>query len=301
MKFSILTATFNRSNYLEKLYESIVNNISDKYEIEWLIMDDGSTDDTELVCSKFSDTNGLKVRYYKQSNQGKMQAINSLEKYVTGEIWIECDSDDCLVNNSLEYIYIKSKILLQNENLYALIFLKKEDNTISGNRFIEENKDTTMFDLYFKQDIKGEKIIAFNSKIRKKFVYIVEKEEKFCTEARLYYKMDESYKVRCYNKCIIEGVYHGDGYTKNIDKVFKNNPMGFYEYFKEILGRDMRGVTIQKRLYAIKHYILFSVITKHKFNTKYIRNNFNKMIYFFIYIPGKIKSKIWINKHENKR
>ena len=47
MKFSILTATYNRAKCLPKLYESLIKNKSNNYEIEWLIMDDGSKDETE--------------------------------------------------------------------------------------------------------------------------------------------------------------------------------------------------------------------------------------------------------------
>ena len=47
MKISILTATYNRAKHLSKLYESIVDNITSSLQIEWLIMDDGSTDETE--------------------------------------------------------------------------------------------------------------------------------------------------------------------------------------------------------------------------------------------------------------
>ena len=78
MKFSILTATYNRAKYLPKLYESIVDNIDEDYEIEWLIMDDGSTDNTEEVCKSFVNEKNLVVKYYKQENQGKMTAINKL-------------------------------------------------------------------------------------------------------------------------------------------------------------------------------------------------------------------------------
>ena len=75
-----------------------------------------------------------------------------------------------------------------------------------------------MFDLYFKDDIQGEKIIVFNSKIRKQYYHILEKDEKFITEARMYHKMDEKYKLLAINEIIEQGSYIEDGYTKNINK-----------------------------------------------------------------------------------
>ena len=60
------------------------------------------------------------------------------------------------------------------------------------------------------------------------------------------------------------------------------------EYFKEILNRDMNGVTFNKRLYAIKHYILFGYLTNN--NTgKYIKEMQNKILYYLLYIPRKIE------------
>ncbi len=292
MKISILTATYNRAKYLNKLYESIVNNLSNDYEVEWLIMDDGSKDETEEVCKNFVNKVGLEVKFFKQENQGKMQAINNLAKYVTGDFWIECDSDDFFVQNALKILINKCKILQENNNLYAIIFLKNENKEkLSGNLFPFENKDTTMFDLYFKHSVEGEKIIVFNSEIRKKYKYIIEDGEKFCTEARLYHEMDLSYKVLCFNDILVEGEYQNDGYTKNIKKTFLENPKGYYEYFKEILKCDMKGVKFKKRLYVIKHYILFSTITKKGFMLKNIYNLNNIIVYLVLYIPGKLKSK----------
>lgn len=94
MKISILTATYNRAKYLNKLYESLLNNIDEQYEIEWLIMDDGSEYDTETVCKSFENKPGLEIKYYKQENQGKMQVINNLMNFVCRDVIIECDSDD---------------------------------------------------------------------------------------------------------------------------------------------------------------------------------------------------------------
>lgn len=300
MKISILTATYNRAKYLEKLYKSIVDNINNDYDIEWLIMDDGSEDNTEVVCKSFVNKKGLVVKYYKQENQGKMRAINNLSKYVTGDLWIECDSDDYFVENALKIIAEKSTILQENENLYALVFLKRESNEkLSGNKFKSEDEDTTIFDLYFKKDIIGEKIILFKTEIRKKYKYILEPGEKFCTEARMYHEMDLHYNVRCFNNIIIEGRYQADGYTKNINRVFMTSPNGHFEYFKAILKFNMKNVTLKKRLYVVKHFILFSNICKRKIKIREIKGFINKFLIIILFVPGKIKSKNYIKNNKD--
>lgn len=294
MKLSILTATYNRGRFLPRLYESIVNNLINEMDIEWLIMDDGSDDNTEEVVSNFQSSEHLKIKFYKQKNQGKMQAINNLMEYVTGELCVECDSDDFFVEKSLKIINNKYRIIQENQNLYALVFLKNEcKGKLSGNIFPTEDQDTTMFDLYFKKDLFGEKVIVYNTDIRKKYKYKVEDGERFCTEARLHHEMDLEYNVRCYNEVLIEGEYQDDGYTKNIKKIFLNNPKGYYFYFKEILNRDMRGVIFSKRIYSIKHYILFSTLCNERINIKDIYNIGNKVLLLALYIPGVLKSKLY--------
>ena len=292
MKLSILTATYNRANYLSKLYESIKENLKYNITPEWIIVDDGSTDDTKNIVQGFIEENSIIIKYMYQKNSGKMSAINEAVKMATGDLIVDCDSDDHFINNSFEIIEKYSEKLLNNENLYGLVFLKSEENEkISGKEFAQKEHITTMFDLYFKEDISGEKIIVYNSKIRKLYSHQLENNEKFITEARMYHKMDEKYKLLAINEVIEQGSYIEDGYTKNINKTFKECPYGYYMYFKELLQKDMKGVKISKRLYAIKHYILFGYLTKNKFNANLINDGFNRLLYIILYIPGIMKSR----------
>ena len=292
MKISVLTATYNRANLLSKLYESIVNNLNENIEVEWLIMDDGSTDETQNLINKFIEENKFQIKYFFQENEGKMQAINNLIENSQGDLIIECDSDDYFTNNAFEIIkeeYEKNKTEFQK--CYALCFLKyNQTGKNMGNNFKKEK--SKMFDLYFKEGENGEKALVFKSNIRKQYKYELENGERFITEARMFHKMDEKYDIICINQPIMICEYQDEGYTKNIDKQFKNNPYGYFEYFKEILQKDMKGVILKKRLYAIKHYILFATLAKKKNIVKNIRSFWNKILIIILYFPGKIATKI---------
>ena len=294
MKLSILKATYNRAKYLPKLYESIKQNLKCELNSEWIIVDDGSEDDTKNQVQKFIDENIVPIKYFYQKNNGKMSAINEAMKHVTGELVIDCDSDDFFVPDAFEKIKENAIKLLKNKNLYGMVFLKKENSgNISGREFKNNEQITTMFDLYFKEDIQGEKVIVYNSEIRKKYFHQLEKNEKFITEARMYHQMDEKYKLLAINQVIEQGSYIEDGYTRNIDKTFKQYPYGYYMYFKEILKKNMKGVLWNKRIYIIKHYILFSYLTNNKFNGSFIKDKLNKFLYIILYLPGIIKSKMF--------
>lgn len=291
MKISVLTATYNRANLLSKLYESIVNNLNENIEVEWLIMDDGSTDETQNVINKFIEENKFQIKYFFQENQGKMQAINNLIENSQGDLIIECDSDDYFTNNAFEVI---KNAFEKNENrmkeFYALCFLKYDQTGKNmGNNF--KNETSKMFDLYFKEGENGEKALVFNSNIRKQYKYELENGERFITEARMFHKMDEKYNIICINKPIMICEYQNEGYTRNIDKQFTNNPYGYFEYFKEILQKNMKGVTLKKRLYAIKHYILFATLTKQKNIVRKIKGTLNKILVMILYVPGRVLTK----------
>ena len=104
LKLSILTATYNRANLLTRLYESILNNLNKDINVEWLIMDDGSTDDTKEVVQEIIEQNRFEIKYFFQENQGKMQAINNLIEAVEGDLIIECDSDDYFTKEAFHNI-----------------------------------------------------------------------------------------------------------------------------------------------------------------------------------------------------
>lgn len=289
MKISVLTPTYNRGELLKKLYNSLIENADYGVKIEWLIMDDGSTDNTKTIVEQFMKEEKIKVKYYYQRNQGKMVAINNLVQHVTGDLMIDCDSDDYFTKNAFAIIKEEYNGRRDEEGIYGLSFLKFDQNGNNmGNQF--KNEKTTMFDLYFKEGEIGEKAIVFFSNIRKKYKHQLEHNEKFITEARMYHEMDEKYKMICINKPIMICEYKDGGYTKNINKQFLENPYGYYKYFKEILQKDMKGVTFKKRLYVIKHYIFFSYLTK-QYGVKNIKNQVNKILYYILLMPGIFKSK----------
>lgn len=294
MKISILTATYNREKYLKKLYTSILENCNYEVDLEWIIMDDGSTDKTKDVINEFileSHKQNLEIKYYYQENQGKMKALNNLTNYAEGELIIECDSDDYLKNNAIKIISSRYEKVKNKENIYAMVFLKYNENLCNiGNTFREDNYESNMFNLYFKDGVVGDKALVFVGKIRKEYKYELEKNEKFITEARMHNEMDKKYNVICFNQPIMICEYLDEGYSKNIKQVFKENPYGYYKYFKQLLSFDMKGVLLVKRLYMIKHYILFCYITKQKNIIREINGSLNKFLITILLIPGNIKS-----------
>ena len=304
MKISILTPAYNRGEKLNKLYTSLLVNNNSNVDIEWLVMDDGSTDKTKYIVTNFIKQNIINIKYYYQENKGKMAALNNLVRYATGDVIIECDSDDYFTVGAFDTIAKYENKL--TDGIYALVFLKyDQDGNNMGNNFPENLHRSDMFSLYFRENVTGEKALVFNSYIRKQFEYKLEADEKFVTESRMYHQMDLEYDVICINEPIMICEYQKDGYSKNIQKIFKENPLGYYEYFKEILEMDLTGVTLKKKLYIYKHYILFSVLAERNHAIRNVTGVLNKIIVAIMLIPGAIKTKAMFkekrqNDEENK-
>lgn len=291
MKITILTATYNRCDLLPKLYKSIVQNYKTFKDLEWIIMDDGSVDNTKKVVDKWIEKEDIKIEYHYQENQGKMRAINNGMKYVKGDIVIEIDSDDYLMDDVLTKVsedYEK----LGDLNVYGIAYkryLLDRDNKVEG----INNKVIKLFDIHNKYEYDFDMALTFKADVRKNNEYPLEGDEKFVTESRLYYMLDQKYDGMLFkDEEIIVSEYMEDGYSKNIVKYFKKYPEGYYNFFKECLSySNKENTTKHKRMYFIKHYILFSYLTRRSI-FKCIKGvtGYNKFLVMLFVIPGYIKS-----------
>lgn len=281
----ILTATYNRENQLQNLYNSLLKNHN---EFIWYIMDDGSTDNTEHLINSFIKENKIKIIYKKQNNMGKMTAINNLIEFVTTPYIIEVDSDDALTENAILTMISDIKEL---KDQYGIIY----NTSLSNNNYFSKinNQTKKLFDIHYKDGYTYDMAILFKTDIKKKFPYILIDKESFVTEASCYYLMDENYSGLLVKDSLIKVVnYQTDGYTNNIKKIFKKYPKGYLKYFTYLINKK-EPILFKSRLYIIKHYLLFNILNKIKFKNSYrnISNKFNKFIYLIVYIPGVIKSK----------
>lgn len=291
MKISIVTATYNRENLLPVLYQSIKKNYETFQNMEWIIQDDGSVDQTKKLVSKWKKEVPFLILYHYQENAGKMDAINNAMQYVTGDIVIEIDSDDYFLENALKRIN-KDYEALRNENIYGILYKRRligKDTEVNKEL---HHKIITLFDLHNKYGYDFDMNLTFKAEIRKKYSYLLENDEKFVTEARLYYMLDHLYDgMKFIDEEIIVGEYLEDGYSKNIKDMFKKYPKGYYEFFKESLGYIKKDTLFKRKHYFIKHYILFSYLTGKSMMECVKSAPCYKGLILLLVVPGYLKSK----------
>ncbi len=102
---TVFTPTFNRATIIPKLYNSLVNQSF--RDFEWIVVDDGSTDNTEAIFKNWVKESVFPIRYIKVQNGGKHRAINLGVNIAQGELFFIVDSDDVLLPDSLELIASK--------------------------------------------------------------------------------------------------------------------------------------------------------------------------------------------------
>ena len=96
---TVFTPTYNRAYMIDKLYDSLC--LQTCKDFEWIVVDDGSVDNTEELIQNFIQENKIHIVYYKQKNQGKHIAINKGVELAKGELFFIVDSDDILPKDSL--------------------------------------------------------------------------------------------------------------------------------------------------------------------------------------------------------
>lgn len=264
LKLTVCTPTFNRAYILPELYNSLRNQTCKMFE--WLIVDDGSSDNTEdLVMQWQKEKNGFPVRYFKKENGGKCSAINYGLDLAHGELFLVIDSDDTITTDAVQKIIDLEATIIDKENFCGISFnLGLSENDTPNNIFNEKYKDATLLERYTEFD--GERALAFYTHIHKKYKYPVFNGEKFMTEAVVWNRIaHDGYKMRFCNDIICVYEYRDDGLTKAGNSIFINNPHGYGLWLKE------KDIFMNKSfLDKLKTYYSFTCELKDKYDDKLI-------------------------------
>lgn len=263
-KITVFTPTYNRAYIIHNLYQSLQRQTFTNFE--WLVVDDGSTDNTGAVFEEWAkQNNSFPIRYYKQSNGGKCRAINYALDLAEGELFFTVDSDDYLTDDALEKIVKWESTLPKNEVFCGVAGNLGTATDQTPNTPIKgEYYEGTLLDRY--RNIDGERAIVFYTEVHRKYKYPEFDGEKFMTEAVVYNRMaHDGYKMRFYNDIIWIYEYKEDGLTKAGNTVFLNNPHGYGLWLRE--KAEFEGASL---LHKLKLYYTFTCELYKKYNIKTI-------------------------------
>lgn len=224
-KITVFTPTYNRAYILDTLYQSLRRQSYRNFE--WVIVDDGSTDDTKsLVSGWMAAGNSFPIRYHRQENGGKCRAINTGLDLARGELFFTVDSDDYLTDDALEKLALWEGQLPKGQGYCGVAGnLGTSESETPNIPLAEPFFDGTLLDRY--GPVTGERALAFYTEIHRNYLYPDCLGEKFMTEAVTWNRMaHDGYRMRFYNDIIWIYEYKPDGLTLAGERLFWDNPQG---------------------------------------------------------------------------
>lgn len=226
---TVFTPTYNRGYTLENLFNSLL--VQTNKNFEWLIVDDGSTDNTEDLVNRFKDVSSFKIRYIKKKNGGKHTAINCGVNLAEGFLFFIVDSDDQLTKDAIEKLY-KWEQSLEKKKDFAGISGNKGDvlGNLLGSTFKGNYIDATNIERR-ENNILGDKAEAYYTSVLKKFPFPEIEGENFMTEAIVWDKIAASgLEIRWFNDIIYIVEQREDGLIAQGNSRYANNPKGYAMY-----------------------------------------------------------------------
>lgn len=253
MTITIFTPTYNRAYRLPALYNSLQHQTNKDFE--WLIIDDGSSDETESLVKSWLREQTFPIRYIKQANGGKHRAINKGVQEALGTLFFIVDSDDTLTADAAEQISSAAAEIKENEKLCGVCFrrLNLNSNEMVGPPFPKDGMHASSLDWTYKYHVGGDKAEVVLTDILKKYPFPEFEGEKFVPEALIWNRIADSYKMICKNNGIYLCEYLPDGLSAGFKRNLKQNPKGFGLFYRETMSRKISfTVTVKNMIRALQ-------------------------------------------------
>lgn len=256
---TIFTPTYNRAYTLPRLYESLCEQTSKDFT--WLIVDDGSVDETAELIAGWNAENKISIRYYYQENQGKSAAHNKGVELTETELFTCVDSDDYLVPVAIERI-IETWISKKDAEIIGIVAQKVDIKGTSLTSYVETDSSTgRLKELYDKKKILGDAMLVYESKKIKKYAFPKFENEKFVPEAYLYDLLDQEGVLYVITDRLYVAEYLEDGYSKSMAKTILKNANGYIAYIIQRLCFDK---TLKEKFLDSIRYVGIALGAKKK-------------------------------------
>lgn len=282
MPITIFTPTYNRAHTLPNLYYSLLRQ--KHFDFEWLVIDDGSSDNTEnLVKGWINNTKHFNIRYYKTENGGKPRAINKAVQLAQTPYLFILDSDDYFTDNTIQFLASKIKEIDDSEELCGIGVMRgKNENIPLGKPLFQNGSFVDATNLERKKHgLNFDCNELYKVEILKKFPFVVWEGELFSPEEIVLNEMAlQGYKVRWYNKVGVVSEYLEDGLTVNAFSLLQKNPMGYAMAFNHQLKYNR---TFKEKFVSAYLMVCYAILGK---NIVYLTESNDKLLTFLAFPVG---------------
>lgn len=276
---TVFTPTYNRAYCLNQLYESLQRQTCKDFD--WLIIDDGSSDTTEALVNGWIAEQQMSIRYIKQENQGMHGAHNTAYEYIETELNVCIDSDDYMPDDAVEHI-VTFWSEHGTDEVCGLVGLDAyTDGRLVGTDLPQHISRSTLFDLYQKHGISGDKKLVYRSELTKRYPYPLFEGENYVGLAYKYHLLDQDYELLLMNEVLVHVEYLPDGSSRNMLHQYRKNPQGFAFYRKALMKLPFASNSFKYR--QAVHYISSCLLSANK---KWLKDAPYKALTVLAVIPG---------------
>lgn len=289
---TVFTPAYNRAHTLLRTYQSLCRQTCKDFE--WLIVDDGSTDNTADMVKGWIAEEIISIRYVYQENQGMHGAHNTAYRNIHTELNTCIDSDDYMPDDAVEKI-IAFWQNHKDEKYAGFIGLDvNQSGEVIGQKFPSGLKETTLRGYY--EDLKGsgDKKLVYRTEVVNNYPeYPIFPDEKYVGLAYKYHCIDEDYPLLVLNEPLVIVDYQMDGSSSGMWKQYWNNPKGFAFYRKYEMAHTR---SFKRKIMENIHYVSHSIRSKNK---RFLQESPLPFSTFLCIIPGSLLY-LW-NKYNVKR
>lgn len=239
---TVFTPTYNRAHTLARVYDSL--NAQTFRNFEWVVVDDGSTDNTSELIAQWAEKADFPIRYFKQEHAGKHIAHNAALHYARGEFFFPLDSDDGCFPNAFERLlhYWNSIPFPDRESFCGVGGLSVDQyGDLVGERFPRHPLDATMRERHYVYRVRGEKCLMIRTDLGRRFLFPEVKGTNFVPEGIVWLEIGKHYKARWINE-IIRLYYRHElavGETLTSKANVSSSAAGRKEYYLWVLNNDL--------------------------------------------------------------
>ncbi len=286
---TILTPTYNRADFLPKLYESLIRQTNPDFD--WLVVDDGSDDGTSGLIRQYMQEKKIRIFYERQQNAGKHTALNRGIAMIESELTFIVDSDDYLPKDAVDTILTCHEKYKNIPNLCGYSFLRcHSDGRVNTAYFPEDEKTDTYLHVRINGNIGGDKAEVFYTAVLKKYPFPVFAGEKYMPEDVVWMRMSGPYQMVHINKNVYICDYLENGLTNTGRRMKIHSPKGMV--LRSQIYLENAETCLKVRVKMMVLYIIYGHFAGYERKRLFAQVP-DKWLYIACFLPSFVLYKKW--------
>lgn len=237
MNLTVVTITYNRAHTIHRVFNSLMSQSYKNFE--WLIIDDGSTDNTEELIEEYKKKAWFPIRYKKKKHAGKYEGANFSYKHINTKYFTNCDSDDEMLPQGLEILMNLWNEVPEEE--YHRIWcvtarcIDSDSRELVGKRFPDNiNNLKGIANRKIIMNTSGEKQSCRRLDIVREFPFPVYKDTTKLVPNMVWTRINSLYDQYCTNEPA--SIYYQNSPDSMAKSPSKERKLGYYYYFNMVIN-----------------------------------------------------------------